>query len=408
MPESDARSTALALSSAPTQAIEVLRPLSDEDQRVVDALKERPRSPATIRAYQEDWRCFTEWCSKRGQQSFPANEDTIIAFLGSFGLGARPATLRRRVATIRIMHRGWGAPLPTLYNVQTALENIKRGRTQQGLPNEIQKRALVADEIIEATRRLPKTLVGVRDRAVLLFGWAIGQRRADIAALRVEDVRPFEGGLYVTIPRSKTDQSGKTHTVSVLREGGVGCPVAALEAWLEAADIQTGPLMRRFHRSGAVDRRALSGHAIGIIVKQAAKLLGYDAREYGGHSLRRGFVTTADRAGRSMSEIMDTTGHRELKTVRKYVERSPNPMHAAGRGLLKVKEPESEPRETTEAFGQTLVKVTRFERAGRPYDARKQAALLIKAGKTRAQAVEALARIGVTRLGRPIVVEDLA
>ena len=356
------------LPRAPASPVQVLKPLSDNSRRAVEALKRVARSPATLRAYCADWECFTEWCSREGQQAFPVEEDTIVAFLARSGSPCVRQRLRRRVATIRVLHREWGDPLPTLYNVQRALENIARSRTANDLPNQVQKRELIFEEVIAASKGFPTTLVGLRDRAVLLFGSAIGQRRADIAALRVQDVEWIKGGVRVTVRKSKTDQQGVGLSFLVSRGEGAACPVAALEAWLKASAIEDGPLLRRIHRSGSVDRRAIGGHIVAQVAKEAARLLGYDTKEYGGHSLRIGFVTSMNLAGVSAARGMAQTGHKKFDTYNRYNRRSAKLEDAATTGLFVEKREE----ETIEVRGQTLVKAPkrRFERDGDAYDAR--------------------------------------
>ena len=112
-------------------------------------------------------------------------------------------------------------------------------------------------------------LIAIRDRALLLLGFAMAARRSELAALQVADIADDAGGLLIMVRSSKTDQEGKGTTVAVVR-GEVACPVEALNAWLAAAGIAEGPVFRPINRHGKVGSAALSGISIGQIVQRHA------------------------------------------------------------------------------------------------------------------------------------------
>jgi integrase len=379
--------------------------LSLADQRKVSTYKERARTKSTLRAYRTDWKRFLEWCARGKHLPFPASEDVIVAYLLEISTYMKPASLQRAYAAIRVVHLAKDEPLPRQLGVTNAMERIRRERAASDLPGVVKKRALEGEQVIEAVSKLPLTLTGLRDRVVLLFGFAIGQRRAEIAAVRVQDVEPIPEGLSVRIRRSKTDQAGEGATVPVIREGGAGCPVAAVEAWLEASGIEDGALIRRIHRSGSVDPRGLSPGGVAQIVKAAAKALGLNPREYGGHSLRRGFVTSAAKAGRPVDAIMNQTGHKNVKTVMGYIDESTRVQRAAGRGLLASKLPA--PNLVLEDQEDDLLLFHRKQQAVTKGWVKAQVATLEARGLSREGAVKALQKIGVTRYKRPIEVSDL-
>jgi integrase len=164
------------------------------------------------------------------------------------------------------------------------------------------------------------TLAGVRDRALLLFGFGSGgRRRSEVAAARVEDLVAVDGGYLFHLRRSKTDQTGEGLELPVL-----GRAARALAAWLAAAGLTEGPLFRPLSWHG---RRGagLSDRSVAEIVKGRAALAGYDPREFGGHSLRSGFVTTAGRQGVSLGDAMALSGHRGAAVALRY--------HQAGAAL---------------------------------------------------------------------------
>lgn len=154
---------------------------------------------------------------------------------------------------------------------------------------------------------------GLRDRALLLFGWASGgRRRSEIAAALVEDLEWLNDRSAVfRMRRSKTGDVGPKPVVD---EAAV-----ALRAWLDRAQIRSGPLFRRLYRGGATVGGGLTPHSIGQIVKQRAALAGLSG-DFAGHSLRRGFVTEAGTHRLPLADTMAMTGHRTVKSVVRYAD----------------------------------------------------------------------------------------
>lgn len=154
-----------------------------------------------------------------------------------------------------------------------------------------------------------ESLEGLRDRALLLFGWTSGgRRRSEISRAEIQDLEwmgPEEA--VFRMRRSKTGDSGPK---PVKAEAAV-----ALKAWLAAAKISDGPLFRRLW--GPKVGGALSGHSIAAIVKRRAALAGL-AGDFAGHSIRRGFVTEAGMNDVPLAQTMAMTGHRLTKSVVRY------------------------------------------------------------------------------------------
>jgi integrase len=180
-------------------------------------------------------------------------------------------------------------------------------------------------------RALPQaTLWGVRDRAVLLIGFAGAFRRSELVALDLVDIKVNPAGVEILIRRSKTDQQGAGRELGIprSRQRSATCPVAALEAWLEivkspvhlAGGPSDEPLFRAIDHGRLTDHR-LSGEAIAEIVKRAATRIGIDPKTVAGHSLRSGFCTSAARGGVDLSFIMQQSGHKSVEVARRYVQR---------------------------------------------------------------------------------------
>jgi integrase len=151
-------------------------------------------------------------------------------------------------------------------------------------------------------------------------------RRSELVRLDVAHVTWTEEGLSLLIERSKTDKEGAGAEIAIPRgRSEETCPVTALQAWLAAAEISTGPLFRKVNRGGAVEPARLSPDAVRqILLKRAAQagLKGTLAEPVSPHGLRAGFVTTAYRNGVPDEEIMGHTRHRSLTTMRSYVRRA--------------------------------------------------------------------------------------
>jgi integrase len=166
---------------------------------------------------------------------------------------------------------------------------------------------------------LPDSLLGIRDRALLLVGFAGAFRRSELVGLDVADVEFKREGLVVTLERSKTDQEGAGRKIGIpYGSNPATCPVRALQAWLEASATTEGALFRTMNRHGHVKDR-LSGQGVAIVVKRCAEAAGLNPDDYAGHSLRSGLATSAAAAGVSERAIMNQTGHKSVNMVRRYI-----------------------------------------------------------------------------------------
>lgn len=131
----------------------------------------------------------------------------------------------------------------------------------------------------------------------------------------------------------KTDQEGAGKTVAV-PHGTHLLPVQALQGWLAAAGITTGPIVRAVSRSGKVADEAITGHTVANVVKRYAKLAGLDVAGFSGHSLRAGFNTSAADRGADLNRIMEVSRHVDPRTVRTYIRRADRYKDHAGAGFL--------------------------------------------------------------------------
>jgi len=236
--------------------------------------------------------------------------------------GLAVSTIRRRAAAIARAHRQAGyLPASTDPRVLTVIDGI--ARVHGAAPNK--KTALLRDQLLELIDRIDTTTTaGLRDRALLLLGFAVGLRRSELVALTVEHLSPSPDGITIRIERSKTDQQGRGHALLVVYAAPPRpCPVRALRAWLDTAEIATGAVFRRVTRTGAVSS-PLTPQTVALIVKKRARAAGLDPREFAGHSLRSGYATQAARDGHHPAQIAATTRHQDQRVLAGYIR--------AGRG----------------------------------------------------------------------------
>ena len=290
----------------------------------------RSKAPATQRAYASGFGSFELWCQQHGLAALPAEPDTVALYLTALAeQDAAVATLRMRLVCIAQAHKAAGLPAPTqaeaVRRTMSGISRTKGTRQRQVAP----LRLSTVRAMLKATPE--EDLLAIRDRAVLLLGFAGGMRRSELAALDVEDLTEVDEGLDVLIRWSKTDQEGASRTIGIPRgRHPETCPVIAVQRWLRLADLTTGPLFRRIRPNGRpnTERRdplgqvrpdRLTPQGIARVVQRAAARARLDPREFAGHSLRAGFATEAAAQGASERSIMRQTGHKSVEMVRRYI-----------------------------------------------------------------------------------------
>lgn len=284
------------------------------------AFVQASKSAATRKAYQADARDFSAWCQRHGLDPLPATVDTVAAYLASLATsGLKSSTITRRVAAISYLHRISGIESPT---ASEAIKALLAGIRRSIGTSTTRKSPLTAEVVASLLGVMGDDLHGLRDRALLLLGFAGTLRRSELVALDVSDLEETAEGLIVRIRRSKTDQEAAGDFVSI-PFGSKLLPVRALKDWLLASGITDGPLFRPIRRGGrAVEVERLSARAVAEIIKARAAAIGLEASSFSGHSLRSGFVTSALGAGADVLRVMDQTRHRQVNTLKAYNRRA--------------------------------------------------------------------------------------
>jgi len=290
------------------------------------------KAASTRRAYRADFMAFEAWCARRKVAALPADPGNVAAFLAAaVDRGSKPSTIGRRLAAIRYAHKLAGLPTPTDdERVRATMRGIRR--TLGAAP--LKKSPATAERVIAMTTmgKAPG-LIALRDRALLLLGFAGAFRRSELVALDVSDIEETAEGLRVTIRRAKTDQEGHGAKIAIVR-GSVACPVAALKAWRDAGGISEGAVFRPIRKGGNVQNERLTDRSVANIVKAHAARVGLDPSSFSGHSLRAGFLTLAAKRGANLFKMMETSRHKSVDTLRGYVRDAELFRDHAGAGLL--------------------------------------------------------------------------
>jgi len=278
------------------------------------------KAPATLRAYRTDFEDFTRFCEGHNLSYLPATPTTVALYIADRAGSLRSATITRRLTSITKAHQAAGfeeSPSSSHhFVVSETLKGIRRsiGTAQEG------KAPLLTSDIRRIVACCPETLLGLRDRALILVGFAGAFRRSELAAIDFTHVSFIQDGLIIDLRRSKTDQEAAGRKVGIpFGKEDATCPVRALRRWLAASGISSGAVFRGVNRNGKLSHRGLHKDCVGWILKVAASRAGLKPEPLGGHSLRAGCVTQAAMNGVSERDIMRQTGHKSVEMLARYI-----------------------------------------------------------------------------------------
>ncbi|MFG1404213.1 site-specific integrase [Xanthobacter sediminis] len=338
LPDADRNPTDAALIPpvvVPSPALPAhLERLTERARDYIDAAS----SANTRRAYASDWKHFSRWCRRQGLELLPPSPQVVGLYITACASGAvlpggKPnavSTIERRLSAIGWSYAQRGTPLDRNdRHIATVLAGIRN--THAAPPR--QKEAVLPEDVIAMLETLDRgSLRGLRDRAMLLLGFAGGLRRSEIVGLDVgrdhtEDGRGWieilDNGVVVTL-RGKTGW----REIEVGRgSSDATCPVVALETWLKLAKIGHGPLFRRVTGLGKdVGPNRLNDREVARLVKRAALAAGVrdDLTEgereekFAGHSLRAGLASSAEVDERYVQKQL---GHASAEMTRRYQRR---------------------------------------------------------------------------------------
>ena len=268
------------------------------------------KSANTLRAYQADYKDFSAFCAKNGLSPMPTEPKILSLYLTHLSATSKFSTLKRRIASISVIHKMKGHYLDTKHPlIMENLHGIKRvkGSNQKSKkPILINELKLIINAIDEANQSENKK---IRDKALILIGFSGGFRRSELVNIEHEDIEFVNEGVKIFIKRSKTDQSGEGMIKAIPYFGNKSfCPVISLKDWINYSETNSGKIFD------------ISDKSVALIIKKYTSLSGLDPNRYSGHSLRSGFATSTAESGAEERNIMAMTGHKTTQMVRRYIQ----------------------------------------------------------------------------------------
>ncbi|WP_027246245.1 tyrosine-type recombinase/integrase [Leisingera daeponensis] len=306
--------------------------------RLVDTARDYAKASTaenTNKAYAADWKHFARWCRLQGAEPLPPSSEMIGLYLADLAAptNGSPAlsvsTIERRLSGLAWNYAQRGFTLDRKNrHIASVLAGIKRKHARPP----VQKEAILAEDILAMVATLPYDLRGLRDRAILLLGYAGGLRRSEIVSLDVhKDDTPDSGGWIEILEKGALlTLNAKTgwREVEVSRGSkDQTCPVHALEQWLHFAKIDFGPVFVGTSRDGnrATETRLNDKHVARLIkrtVLDAGIRSELPEKErlamFSGHSLRSGLASSAEVDERYVQKQL---GHASAEMTRRYQRR---------------------------------------------------------------------------------------
>ncbi len=267
-------------------------------------------SASSRRAYRGDLADFLSWGGV-----VPCSPETLAAYIADRADTHSPHTITRRVVGISRAHVSQGLADPAKNDlVRTVLRGVRKahGRPQRRVAPLLKQDLLSILPLMQGTK-------GIRDRALILLGFAAALRRSELVALDMEDLGFVNEGLIVHQRRSKTDQEGEGRKIAVPYGRTSACPVKAVQQWLGHAQIVSGAIFLSVGKGGRIQTSRLTAGSVALILKACATGAGLAASDISGHSLRSGLVTSAAQVGASTYKIQQQTGHRSVEMLARYV-----------------------------------------------------------------------------------------
>ncbi len=282
--------------------------ITDVKSLEIETLKNLKNSKAnnTLRAYQSDFRDFSAFCSKNGLSSIPTQPKIIALYITHLSKSSKFSTLKRRIASISVIHKLKGHYLDTKHPI--IMENLHGIKRTLGSRQKAKKPLLINDlkliiKVIDKEK--------IRDKALILLGFSGGFRRSELVNILHEDIEFVPEGIKILIKRSKTDQSGEGIVKAIpYFDNQEFCPVLTLKDYIN----------KKTSKNNEDKIFGISDKSVALIIKKYAQRAGLDSSKYAGHSLRSGFATTAAEFGAEERNIMAMTGHKTTQMVRRYIQ----------------------------------------------------------------------------------------
>ncbi|MBB3842340.1 site-specific recombinase XerD [Runella defluvii] len=281
-------------------------------QKMADyARKGLEGAASTQRAYQSDLKYFRKWCSENGQVEMPASAATLAAYVSHLADTHKWASINRKLAAIRKLHELSNYDLPTKDRAfRAVMEGIKRtnGVRQKQAP------AFKMRELKNILRGIDTTTnAGLRDKSLILLGFAGAYRRSELVSLNIEDIHFSDDGAVISLSKSKTNQYGEAEEKAFFFSPEADfCPIRTLKNWIIRLEYTTGPLFVRVRKGDKITDERLNDMTVYETVKK------YFGERYSAHSLRASFITIAKINGADDLEIMRQSKHKTSLMIQRY------------------------------------------------------------------------------------------
>ena len=287
--------------------------ITDVKNLEIETLKNLKNSKAhnTLRAYHADFKDFSAFCAKNGLNSLPSEPKIIAIYLTHLSSFSKYSTLKRRLASINVIHKLKGHYIDIKHPIIT--ENLMGIKRKMGVKQTAKKPLLINDlksiiKVIDEEKNNSKRL---QNKALLLIGFSGGFRRSELVSIEYDDLDFVTEGVKIIVRRSKTDQTGLGMTKAIpYFDNKDYCPVTSLKNWINFSKINNGKIFN------------ISDKTVALTIKKYALLAGLDHSRYAGHSLRSGFATSTAETGADERSIMAMTGHKTTQMVRRYIQES--------------------------------------------------------------------------------------
>ena len=262
------------------------------------------------------------FCVKNGFKILPSEPKVVSLYLTHLSSkNVKLSTIKRRLVSIAVIHRMKGHYLDTKHPI--IVENLMGIRRVKGSIQKGKKPILINNlkSIINAiNEQKMENIKRLRDKSIILIGFAGGLRRTELISIDYEDLEFVTEGLKITIKKSKTDQFGEGMIKGLpYFNNEIYCPVKNLQRWLEISKIKSGPIFRRFSKGLSLTDKRLTDQSVVLLMKEYLNLAGIENKNFAGHSLRSGFATVAAESGADERSIMAMTGHKSTQMVRRYI-----------------------------------------------------------------------------------------
>ena len=285
--------------------------ITDVKNLELETLKNLKNSKAhnTLRAYQADFKDFTKFCLKNSFNSIPSDPKIIALYLTHLSSFSKFSTLKRRLASIKVIHRLKGHYIDTKHPI--IAENLMGIKRKMGVKQTSKKPILINDLklIINVINKDQNEYKKLQNKALILIGFAGGFRRSELVSIEYEDIEFVNEGVKILVQRSKTDQTGFGMIKAIpYFQNKIYCPVTSLKDWINHSKISDGKIFK------------ISDKTVALTIQKYALLAGLDKTKYAGHSLRSGFATSTAETGADERSIMAMTGHKTTQMVRRYIQ----------------------------------------------------------------------------------------